>query len=59
MGGIMVEYALITAGSALMPLRLQAERLIGSISLVDAVLIGAGIWVLWRIVDLLIGPRSS
>ena len=55
----MVEYALITAGSALMPLRLQAERLVGSISLVDAVLIGAGIWVLWRIIDLLIGPRTS
>ena len=55
----MVEYALISAGNALMPLRLFAERVMGSISAVEFVLIVVGAWVLWRVVDRLIGPRSG
>lgn len=55
----MVEYALLSAGNAMGSLRLYAARVMGSIGVVEVVLIIAGAWVLWRVLDRLIGPRTG
>lgn len=54
----MAEYALLTAGTVLAPMRLFADRVISSVAIDEVVLAAAGAWLAWRVLNRLVGPRT-
>lgn len=54
----MVEYALLTAGNVLMPIQVFADRFMSSVGITEALLVVGGAWLLWRVLDRLVNPRT-